>query len=72
MVIISFSVFVWMTAIREIPFFSLPRLIVVYKEERGDKEVFFEFADKEEMKNFCHVLNSAGEKREITFIHKEV
>ncbi|MBI5042721.1 MAG: hypothetical protein HZC10_02605 [Nitrospirae bacterium] len=48
---------------RGIPFFSLPRLIVVYNEGKGDKEVFFEFASKEELEGFCQVLNGAGQKK---------
>ncbi len=44
---------------RGMPFFSLPRLIVVYKEGKGNEEVFFEFASKKELEGF------------ITSIHKE-
>ena len=38
---------------RGIPFFSLPRLIVEYAEGNGNKEIFFEFASKDDVKGFC-------------------
>lgn len=38
---------------RGIPFFSLPRLIVEYAEGKGNKEIFFEFASKDDAKVFC-------------------
>jgi hypothetical protein len=47
---------------RGMPFFSLPGLIVVYKEERGNKESFFEFASKVDLEGFCQALNGAGQK----------
>ncbi|MBI5180341.1 MAG: hypothetical protein HZA05_02930, partial [Nitrospirae bacterium] len=47
---------------RGIPFFSLPRLVVVYKEERKNKESFFEFASKVDLEGFCQALNNAGQK----------
>ncbi len=41
---------------RGIPFFSLPRLIVIYREGKKKMEVFFEFANKEELKEFYQEL----------------
>ncbi len=48
---------------RGIPFFSLPGLIVAFKEGKGNKEVFFEFASKKDLEGFCQALNGAGQKR---------
>lgn len=49
---------------RGMPFFSLPRLIVEYAEAKGNREIFFEFADKEAINEFCSGvkkgLNSRG------------
>lgn len=44
---------------RGIPFFSLPRLIVIYRERKKKMEVFFEFANKEDLKEFYQALVSA-------------
>lgn len=46
---------------RGIPFFSLPRLIVFYRDGKKKMEVFFEFANKEDLKGFyqefCRVFD---------------
>lgn len=38
---------------RGMPFSSLPRLIVSYKEEKEGKEIFFEFTSKDAVNEFC-------------------
>lgn len=48
---------------RGIPFFSLPRLIVSYREGKKKLEVFFEFANKEELKDFYQGFCNAFDKK---------
>ncbi len=45
------------------PFFSLPRLIVTYKDRERKREVFFEFTNKEELKDFYQGFCNAFDKK---------
>ena len=46
-----------------IPLFSLPRLIVTYKERERKREVFFEFTNKEELKDFFQGFCNTFDKK---------
>ncbi|OGW48639.1 MAG: hypothetical protein A2Z50_04105 [Nitrospirae bacterium RBG_19FT_COMBO_42_15] len=48
---------------RGIPFFSLPRLIVFYREGKRKMEVFFEFANKDDLKDFYQEFCKVFDKK---------